>query len=306
MPERKKIGLALSGGGAWGLAHIGVLKVLEENKIPIDYISGTSMGAVIGAIYSAESNAKKLEKDSLSVKWNSLFDYTLSKSGLIKGEAIESFLDKKLSNITFDDLKIPFYVTAFDIENKQEVIFHKGDVSKAVRASISVPGFFLPIENNGRILVDGGVADPIPIGILKKIGAEIIIAVNVMRIEDIKSPIQEEATVKKPTKKIPDMIHIILKTFEIMQAENCRSEIEQDRADLLIHPRIAEKIGWSEFGKVKEAIKIGEKAARNSIDELRKISEPNPLKQFLMELGQDIGVATFVKEVKKEVKGLKK
>jgi NTE family protein len=299
--ERKKVGLALSGGGMRGLGHIGVLKVLEENKIPIDFIAGTSMGAVIGAIYSAESNAKKLEKESLNVKWRDLFDFTLSKSGFIKGDSIEEFLEDKLSHITFDDLKVPLYITALDIENGQEVVFHKGDVAKAVRASISIPGIFVPVENNGRTLVDGGVIDPIPIEILKNVGAEIIIAVNVNKVEAKKVIAQEEAIVKKSKKTIPSVIHTLLQTFEVMEIESCRAEIERGRADLLISPDIP-ILGWTDFSKTKEIIDAGEKATRDSLEELKKITAPHPLKDFLEGLKKDLNVVTLVKEVKKEVK----
>ena len=117
--KRKKIGLALGGGGARGMAHIGVLKILEKNNIPIDMISGTSMGAAVGALYSLEPNAKKLEKEVLSMKWKELFDYTISSKGIIKGDRIYNFFKKRLKNANFSDLKLPLFVTAFDIGNKR-------------------------------------------------------------------------------------------------------------------------------------------------------------------------------------------
>ena len=184
MEEKKKVGLALSGGGARGIAHIGILKTLEKYKVPIDYISGTSIGALIGALYSAEPNAKKLEKEVLEIEWKKLFDYTIPTKGLIKGKKIEEFLKEKFGDLKFNELKIPLFITAFDIENKQEIIFHKGNVAKAVRASISIPGIFVPTENNGKILVDGGLTDLIPTEILKKEGADIIIAVNLNSIKE--------------------------------------------------------------------------------------------------------------------------
>src|SRR6056297_3089720 len=181
MAKRKKVGIALSGGGSKGIAHIGVLKILEKYNIPVDFVSGTSIGAVIGALYCSGYTSKKLEILFTEDKkeWKKLFDYTFPKHGLIKGKRIEKFIQEELKDTKFKDLEIPLYITAFDIENKQEIYFNKGSVSKAVRASISIPGMIVPVENNNRILVDGGIVDPIPTEVLKKAGADIIIAINV-------------------------------------------------------------------------------------------------------------------------------
>src|SRR6056297_218787 len=218
--KRKKVGVALSGGGSKGIAHIGVLKILEKYNIPIDLVSGTSIGSVIGALYCSGYSIKKLETLFTEDKreWKKLFDYTFPKHGLIKGKKIEKFIEEELKDITFKELKKPLYVTAFDIENRQEIYFNKGSVGKAVRASISIPGIIVPVENKKRILVDGGIVDPIPTEVLKKAGAEIIIAINVNE-RDVKKPKFEKAVNKKGKKKVPGIWKIASKSFKVMAYE---------------------------------------------------------------------------------------
>jgi len=299
MFERKKIGLALGSGGARGFAHIGVLKVLEKNKIPIDMIAGTSMGALIGAFYSNEPNSKKLEKDTLSEEWKKLFDYTFSRSGLMKGNKIEEFLEKKLDGISFKELKIPLFVTAFDIDNNQEVIFHKGNVAKAVRASISIPGLFFPVENKKRILVDGGVIDPIPSEILRKNGADIIIAVNVNAIKHKKPITKIEAINEKRYKKIPSALRSTSRSIRVMSSEVCEADLYNNKADFIIDINL-EDIDTLDFSKIKEAIKKGETEARKCLRNLNKITKPDLFKDFLNEL------IKINKDFEKNLKILKK
>jgi NTE family protein len=301
MSERKKVGLALGGGGARGLAHIGVLKILEKYNIPIDYISGTSIGALIGALYSAEPNAKKLEKECLETNWNSLFDYTFPSEGLIKGEKIEKFLQEKLDKLNFNQLKIPLFITAFDIGNKQEIIFNKGEVAKAVRASISIPGIFVPVENNGRILVDGSITDLIPTKILKKEGADIIIAVNVDYVHEKKPTFKEEARFSSEKKKIPGVISTISKSLQVMEAEASKAELDLDKADLVLNLNL-ENISTLDFSKVKETIKKGQLAANRSIKKLQRLTNPHPLKTLLEELNP----IQVIKEVGENIGGVTK
>lgn len=298
MFKRKKIGLALGGGGARGLAHIGVLKVLEDYKIPIDMIAGTSMGAVIGALYSAEPNAKKLKKEVTASDWKNLFDYTISKTGLIKGKRIEEFLEKKLDQIKFNELKIPLYITAFDLDQKREIVFSKGNVAKAVRASISIPGIFIPVQKRGEIIVDGGVTDIIPTDALRKAGADIIIAVNVDSVKEKATLYGQEADSKKTDKKIPNLINTMSRSLQVIEAEACKYEIEKEKADLVISPNL-EKIGTFEFSKAKKAIEIGERKAKMSIEEIKKLAEPNPFKEFLNSLETELDLKGAIKKVKK-------
>lgn len=288
MFKRKKIGLALSGGGAKGFAHVGVLKVLEKYKIPIDFIAGTSMGSVIAALYSAEPNIKKLEKNILEEDLKKLIDYSLiPQRGIIKGKKIENLLEKKFGTTTFKDLKIPLFVTAYDLGSKREIIFHKGNVAKAIRASISIPGIFIPVENNNRILVDGGVIDPIPTEILKKAGADIIIAVNVNHMK-FKTPIiNEKATLKYHNKEIPRITTSTFKSLQMIGAEMSESDLYGDKADFIININL-EKIGTFDFQKAKQIICVGEKTAKKSLEELQQLIKPNLFKSFLQELNKNL------------------
>ncbi|VVB79590.1 Patatin-like phospholipase [uncultured archaeon] len=296
MLERKKVGLALGGGGARGIAHIGVLKALEKHKIPIDFISGTSIGALIGAMYSAQPNAKKLEKEILETKWQDLFDYKIPSDGLIKGMKIEKFLEEKLDKLKFNQLKIPLFVTSYDLEKKQEVIFQKGDVAAAIRASISIPGIFVPAENSGRLLVDGGIVDLIPVEILRKKGAESIIAVNADYIREKKPILGQNSVPSYGKRKIPGIIHTLTKSLQVIEAEASKTELSISRPDLLINLNL-EEIPTLDFSNMKKLIRKGELATNRTIKQLKKLTNPNPIKEIL----EGISSIPLVKGVEKNI-----
>lgn len=178
--KRKKVGLALGSGSVRGMAHIGALKVLEENRIPIDYISGTSAGALVGALYASGMSIGEIEDLVKTIKWEKLLDFSHPQSGLVRGKNIEVFLRKLIKNKSFDDLKIPFACVAVDIKTGEKIIFDEGNVAKAVRASISIPAFFEPVKMGRMLLVDGGVLDPVPVDILKK-KVDFTIALDITR-----------------------------------------------------------------------------------------------------------------------------
>jgi len=317
MSERKKVGLALSGGGARGLAHIGVLKVFEKNKIPIDFISGTSMGAFVGAIYSAEPNIKKLEKDFLDKPWKTSFDYNfLPSQGLIKGDKIEKWLEKQINDLEFKDLRIPLFVTAYDLRSKREIIFNKGDVAEAVRASISLPGIFVPVENKGRLLVDGGIVDPIPSEVLTKAGAEVVIAVNVNAVKEKEPIVGEVATKMRDSKNIPSILDTVSKSIQREGAVLAEYDLINKKIDLVINVYL-EDIGTLEFDKIKKAIRAGEFAAKRSLDEIKKIIGENILESLvgkktaeniekIVEPIKDLGESTGLSNVAEPVKALGK
>ncbi len=168
MKKRPRLGLAIGSGAAYGLAAIGVLKVLEENEIPIDVISGTSIGSVIGALYASGMKSFRIEDELFSTEWRELLDFVLPEKGLVSGKRVENYIRELIKNKTFEELGIQLYITSVDIEKGREIIFNKGDVASAVRASISIPGVFTPVRMGKMTLVDGGVLDPIPTGVLKK------------------------------------------------------------------------------------------------------------------------------------------
>lgn len=182
--QGKKIGLALGSGSARGLAHIGVIKVLEENHIPISMIAGTSMGSLIGALYASGLTGTELEEIACNTNLKTtsrLFMPTPSVQGLIDGNRINDFLVSLMGNRSFSSLKMPFAAVAADIERAEEVVMTDGLLVKAIRASISIPGIFTPAMLKGRSLVDGGLMNPVPVDVVKNLGADYIIAVDVTR-----------------------------------------------------------------------------------------------------------------------------
>lgn len=176
----KKIGLALGGGGARGWAHVGVLRALEEHRIPIDYIAGTSIGALVGAIYVRDQldQLEKFAEDLGMQNLVSLMDISFPGLGLIDGKRVRDFLSGYLADASLEDCRIPFRCVATNFLRKEEVVFQSGAMVDAVRASISLPGIFVPCKHHNAYLVDGGVVNPVPVNVLREMGAEGAIAVN--------------------------------------------------------------------------------------------------------------------------------
>ena len=175
---KPKIGIALSSGVVRGISHIGILKVLEREKIQIDFVAGTSIGALIGALYCSGTTIEEMENLVNTAKWKELVDFTIPKTGLIEGKKIETFISKILKKKTFEELDIPLSIVATDLNSGEKVVFSEGDIVKAVKASISMPGVFEPVVEEDTLLVDGGLVDPIPVDIVKSMGADIVIAVD--------------------------------------------------------------------------------------------------------------------------------
>jgi len=179
-----KIGLALGSGGAKGLAHIGVIKALEENNIPIDFIAGSSIGSMIGGFYAAGLSIKEIEGIALSTDWRRVFSTLFEpsfKKGLIGGEKVKSFIEGYINGKDFESCKVPFAAVATDLKTGEVIILDNGKMAPAIRASISIPLVFKPVEINGRVLADGGLSAPVPVEIVRNMGADIVIAVNLDR-----------------------------------------------------------------------------------------------------------------------------
>ena len=177
--RRPTVGLVLSGGGARGLAHIGVLRILEREGIPVDYLAGTSMGGVIAAGYAAGMSSYDLERESLAITQKRhllrLADPGLPDGGLIRGERVLTFFKQEFGEKTFSELNLPLAVVAVDLVSCQEVVLREGPVALALRATSSLPGVFKPVEMNGYRLVDGGVLNNLPVDVVSQMGAEVII-----------------------------------------------------------------------------------------------------------------------------------
>jgi len=181
LTQQPKIGLALGSGSARGLAHIGVIRALKDAGINFDCVAGTSFGAIIGAVY-ASGKLDNLQAAYIAMDWKNIayfFDVVFPKSGIIDGKKVTDFMREYVRSERIEDLPIPFKAVATELDSGEEVVLGTGDVIDAVRASISVPGIFTPVRRNGRVLVDGGLVNPVPVNVVRAMGADIVIAVDV-------------------------------------------------------------------------------------------------------------------------------
>jgi len=261
-----KIGLALGSGAAKGIAHIGVLKILEENNIPIDYIAGSSIGALIGAHYAAFKESRRLEE--LIINFNrrqgfQLFDPTLQ-GGIVKGNKFEEFIAEMLEGATFDSVQIPFAAVATDFRSAKSITFTQGNLVKAIRASTSVPAFFQPVTYKHQLLADGGLSNPIPVEIVRQMGADIVIAVNL-----------DTVFVEKERSKPLGLTQIPLHSINILRHNLALHSTKT--ADIVISPHGIYQmglIGWDYFvdtEKAKSVIQAGEDATEEIIPALQSL-----------------------------------
>jgi len=259
--ERKappKIALVLGGGSSRGFAHVGVIRVLEQEKIPIHMIVGTSVGSLIGALYASDPNSFNLEWLSFSIEKDDIFDYSViySKMGPVQGERLEKFIQTKVRAKTFEQMKIPFYAVATDLNEGNTWVFEKGSVAKAVRASCSIPGVFQPLELGGRMYVDGGVTDNLPVDVARAKGADIIIAVNISK--NIRNP------------QINSLIDVIMQSISIMGRELVT--YKSRGYDVLIEPNVGD-VGMTDFTQKKRLMDAGIQATKQAMPRIRKLIE---------------------------------
>jgi len=265
---RKKVGLALGSGAARGLAHIGVLEVLEREGIPVDMIAGASAGALVGALYAQGKSLSQIGELATSMSWKKiapLVDLALPKPGVIGGRRVKDLVRSIIGDIRFEDLQIPFSCVATDIMTGEEVVINQGSVLEGVRASISVPIIFTVVKRKGRYLVDGGLVNPVPVSVVKQMGADITIAVNV--VPDVKERshwVDKEGT---ENSKEPHIFSIIMQSIYISTYSLVKSSLED--ADIVIEPQMA-YIGGGDFHRAQECISRGELAAQASILEIKR------------------------------------
>jgi NTE family protein len=256
--NQNKIGLALGSGAARGLSHIGVLKVLERNHVPIDYISGASIGAVIGALYAATRNVAEMEKVVTEADWKlylSLIDPAVV-NGMLKGEKIKKFLRRYIGDMTFADLKIPLAVVATDLQTGEPVILDKGDIADAIMASSTVPLVFQPVKMQDKILVDGGLSHPVPIQILRERGIKKVIAVN----------LDADFFSKKKVDMSPGAL--ALQMINLLRYH--LAERDAALADVVVAPEVGEIFG-TRFDIGRAVIDAGEKAAQKVLPKIKKL-----------------------------------
>jgi NTE family protein len=250
-PKPARIALVLGAGASKGFAHIGVLKVLESNKVPIHLIVGTSIGSVIGSLSAYGYNAFQIQKMSFSIETGDVLDYTLPDNGFIKGEKLEEFVNKNLKNTPIEKLRIPFYAVSTDLQTGREVVFGKGNTGTAVRASCSIPGVFRPVKIADKMHVDGGVVSPVAVEAARRHGADYVIAVDVS--SEIEYGLPENT------------IETILQSINIMYSK--LAAIQLSKADVVIQPKVG-YIGSGDFSKRHEAILEGEKATLEALPRL--------------------------------------
>ena len=290
---RPRVGLVLSGGGARGIAHVGVLKVLEQLNVPIDAVAGTSMGAVVGGLYASGLSAREIEKIMTSLNWQAAFhdrppreDLTLRRKqedenflvkfplgvrdhkivlpkGLIEGQSLSQLLRRltlPVARITdFDDLPTQFRAVATDLESGEQVVLASGDLTSAMRASMSAPGIFAPVERQGRLLVDGGIADNVPVDVARAMGVDLVIVV------DVGSPLQQRA-------KLSDVTSISNQMLAILLRRNAEQQLATlSPRDVLIAPALGDASSF-DFGAVARYIGVGEAAARAVTEQLAPLA----------------------------------
>ncbi len=259
-----RLGLALGAGGARGWAHIGVLKVLEQAGIHIDMISGTSMGALVGGIYAATASVKKLKQSTIDQFFTradtrrKIFDYTLPRQGLLRGKKAAQLIRKAVNNADFLDLMIPTYLVGVDILNEEEVIFETGDVTNAIRSSIAIPAVFSPFKHQGRWMVDGGLLNPVPVDVLLRKGADMVIAVS----------IESKPSETETSKKDPGIKEIISRTISIVHGRATGDYVKN--ADLVLYPDVS-AFAWDDFHKGIALMQRGIKECSGRLPDIQKM-----------------------------------
>ncbi|MBN2548936.1 MAG: patatin-like phospholipase family protein [Anaerolineales bacterium] len=271
-----KIGLALGGGGARGLAHIGVLKVLQGENIPIDAIAGTSMGGIIGCLHASGISVDEMEAEARRVgrrrEQIKLIDPELTGLGLIKGTRLYRYLANMLGeDLTFADLHIPLALVAVDMLSGREVVLSEGKVVDAIRATISVPGIFIPYEIGGLRLVDGGVLNNVPADVARSLGVQVVIAVDVLpnfpRNELSQPPVVPPLRLPGLPTTAQELMHILM----IMISELSEDRLRMAQPEVIIRPELPTDMGlFIGLGRVDAAITAGEAAAEQAMPQIRQ------------------------------------
>ena len=257
--QRQKVGLVLGGGGAKGAAEIGVLKVLEAEGIQVDYIAGTSIGAILGGLYSIGYRAEELERLFCSQSWIKLF-----KNEALKGGSIEQLLDSVVTvkeKVSFDELPIPFRCVTVDIKKMEVFVIEDGSLPLAMRASMAIPGVFKAVKWEGRTLVDGGLLNNLPVDVVKKMGADVIIAVDLQQ--------NKHKTRDFSLKKELGIGGIL--DWLISRPDWKRYNENREDADIYINPKLDYDVLDFEASEIKEIIAIGKAAAEEQVEKLRAL-----------------------------------
>jgi NTE family protein len=261
--HRPRIGLALSGGAARGIAHVGVLRALAENNISIDAIAGASAGALIGGAYAAGLSISALEEMARKFRWRHTARFSFSRLGLQSNARMETFLRARLPVTRFEELKIPFAALVTDLREGRAIALDSGDLPFAIRASCCLPALHVPVRSReGRLLVDGGLVANLPISYTRELGADIVIAVDV------------GADGARFMDRPKTALGVLTQTF--VAVERIVSNQQKHNADVLITPRVGH-IRWDQTRRAEELLKIGYEAGRESIPKIKAIIPRNTL-----------------------------
>src|ERR1700757_4930802 len=250
--QRPKVGVALGGGFARGIAHIGVLRVLEENEIPVDFIAGTSVGALIASAYASGTPLDVMAEQGSSTRFRDFGRWTLSRMGMASNAPLDEFLHRFTTASNFNQMKIPLSIVATDLISGQSVHFTSGEISPALRASCAYPGLFLPVEHQNHFLVDGFLTEQVPAPAVRELGAELVISVH----------LEPGLLDSRPR----NTIEVISRSFSIIQTSAIQSW--RGETDVLIEPDVHHVL-WDEFVKTPQLIEAGEAAARAVLPKLK-------------------------------------
>jgi NTE family protein len=253
-PKVPKLGLALGGGAARGFAHIGVIQVLEENGIKPDLVVGTSAGSLVASFYASGKTGTQLQWLADTMDESQLTDWTVPflSRGMLRGEALGRYVNTQLNGLRIEDLKMPLGIVATDLQTGDGILFRRGDIATAVRASSAVPSVFEPVRIGNKDYVDGGLVSPVPVRYARQMGADIVIAVDISsRPEDAKTT---------------DMLKVLLQTFSIMGKSI--SQLEMAQAEVVVRPVLPD-VGSAEFAARKKSIEAGRAAMKLALPALK-------------------------------------
>lgn len=248
-----RIGLALGGGASKGFAHIGVIRVLEENQIPISIVTGTSAGAVVGSLYASGMNGARLQSEAEQIEKSDVADFRLSTKGFIKGDKLQNFINEKVAHLPIQKFPKRFAAIATNFENGKSIVFNYGNTGQAVRASASIPNIFQPVKIGENHYVDGGLSAPVPVSAARQLGADFVIAVD---ISDKPEPNRKKG-----------FFASLGQTLSIMSQTSLTNELA--KADIVIRPNVLEMGAVGGFEKREDAIKRGELATRELLPQIR-------------------------------------
>ena len=256
---RPKVGVALGGGFARGIAHIGVLRLLEQYEIPVDFIAGTSVGALVAAAYASGSPLDEMQRQGAETEFNDFGRWTLSRMGMATNERLEDFLRKFTPARHFSELKIPLSIVATDLVTGKGVYFTDGEIGPALRASCAYPGLFMPVEYRGHVLADGFLTEAAPAEAVRKLGAELVISVY----------LDPGLLDEKPR----NTIEVISRSFSIIQT--AVTQPWRAATDILIEPDVHDVL-WYEFKKTPQLVAAGEAAAYAALPQIKSALAGRP------------------------------